>query len=644
MDSEHLARLLRARVRRIFKAAATKQELQSWRVSPKTVAKVLVDAGLGEVIVLLEMSTLASDARIDMLLVGSHPECGELSVVVVENKQWSRLHVIRGTRRVVHPGSRPEGSQHPVEQVWDYCRTLQHHLPMLHRRFHGLVNLHQAPSGEVAKLIPPACELRSEVDLARMRIFGEAPDARREMGEFLACILSGENAAHQHRLIDQAHVRPSEALMLAAQEAVRGRALFTLLDEQRAAVDRVFQTVEEGFTEDNKQVFIITGGPGTGKSVLALELLGMLSAVGSATVHASGSNAFARTLREHVKGRRGGVDSIFTYFHQHRRRTRNHLNVLICDEAHRLRKDSNLRYDAVEDRSDTPQIQELIDAARVPVFLLDPRQVVRRDEVGTPEEIRRVALEMGIAEGNIHSIELSLQFRQHLCPEYVSWLEDLLGYEEATPRPWEPSEGFHLLRADNPQQMEDYLRLQIALNRTARITAGYCWRWTKEAQPGGRLADDIRIDGWKHPWNADKPISKNNIPGKDMWATDPHGFEQVGCIYTAQSLDWDYTGVIMGPDYTWRGNHWLAAKNQDPAAGGPDRHQLVRNIYRVLATRGKYGAILYSTDPGTRALLAELGVPPVTQARAALQEQHQDLAEAVARTDDHSNPTQGELF
>ncbi|WP_243726023.1 DUF2075 domain-containing protein [Actinomadura rubrisoli] len=644
MDSEHLAEALRAGVRRTFKQVPREQELQSWRASPKTVAKVLVDAGLGEVIVLLEMSTLASDARIDMLLVGSHPECGELSVVVVENKQWSQLHVLRGTRRVVHPGSGPEGSQHPVEQAWDYCRTLQHHLPMLHRRFHGLVNLHKAPAEEVAKLVPPACGLRSEVDLARMRIFGSAPDARQEMGEFLASVLSGENAARHRRLIDQAHVRPSEALMLAAQEAVRGRALFTLLDEQRTAVDRVFQTVEEGFTENNKQVFIIVGGPGTGKSVLALELLGLLSAVGSAAVHASGSNAFARALREHVKGRRGGVESIFTYFHQHRRRTRNHLDVLICDEAHRLRKDSNLRYDSVEDRSDTPQIQELINAARVPVFLLDPRQVVRRDEVGTPEEIRRIALEMGIAEGNIHSIELSLQFRQHLCPEYVSWLEDLLGYEDAAPRPWEPSEGFQLLRADHPQQMEDYLRLQTALNRTARITAGYCWKWTKKVQPGGRLANDIRIDAWERPWNADKPIRKKKIPGKDMWATDPHGFEQVGCIYTAQSLDWDYTGIIMGRDYTWHGGRWLATKNEDPAAGGPDRHQLVRNIYRVLATRGKYGAIIYSTDPGTRALLAELGVPPVAQAKTVLDKQHHALAEAVARADDRSTPTQDGLF
>ncbi|MEV5574441.1 DNA/RNA helicase domain-containing protein [Spirillospora sp. NPDC052269] len=643
MDSKHLAETLEERVRRIFRKKPTPGELESWMVSPKTVAEVLVSVGLGGVVVLLEMSTLSSEARIDMLLVGSHPEAGELSVVAVENKQWSELSVIPRTGRIMHRGAKPEGSQHPLEQVWDYCKAVQHNLPMLRRRFHGVVNLHNAGPERVAMLLPPAYQIRTDVDLFRLRIFGGNSKARQEMGKFLTSVLSADGASSYHEMIDRAHVRPSEDLMIAAREAVRGRALLPLLDEQRRAVDLVFKAVEEGFTANEKQVFIITGGPGTGKSVLALELLGMLNGIGSPTMHASGSTAFAQALREHVKGRRGSVDSVFTYFHQHRRRERNHLNVLICDEAHRLRKNSSLQYDARDDRSETPQIQELIDAARVPVFLLDPLQVVRRNEVGTPEEIRRIALGMGIGEERIHHIELSCQFRQHLCPEYVSWIESLLGHRDI-PRPWDVDEEFKLLRADSPEQMEDYLRMQLALKRTARLTAGYCWKWTKNPQPGGRLKNDINIGGWVRPWNAEKANRRRNIPSKEMWATDPNGFEQVGCIYTSQSFDWDFVGVIMGTDYIWRDSRWISAKNEDRESGGPNRDQLVRNIYRVLATRGKYGAVLYSVDPGTRSLLATLNVPSVEQELTNLRDQHPELEKAQLRTSYRLDPVQGELF
>ncbi|WP_344891433.1 DNA/RNA helicase domain-containing protein, partial [Nonomuraea antimicrobica] len=398
----------------------------------------------------------------------------------------------------------------------------------------------------------------------------------------------------------------------------------SLLDEQRETVDKVLALVEEGFTANSKQVFIVTGGPGTGKTVMALELLGMLNGLRSSAAHASGSAAFSATLRKHVTGRYGGISDLFTYFNQHRHREPNHLNVLICDEAHRLRKTSNLRFDKFDQRSDIPQIHELIQAARVPVFLLDPHQVVRNDEIGSPEEIRQAALALGIPGEHIHDIQLQRQFRHSHCPEYIDWLEDLLGYGPK-PRPWTYEGDFQILRADTPQQMEDYLRARVSLGHSARITAGYCWDWTHEYR-AGRLASDIRIDDWARPWNAFKGSKRYKIPDRTLWATDPRGFEQIGCIYTAQSFDWDYAGVIMGYDYTWADDHWKSVNNKHRPTWGPNRHRLVRNIYRVLASRGRHGIVLYSTDRATRDLLAELKVPPVQDALAILYEEHPEAA------------------
>ncbi|MFE1471729.1 DUF2075 domain-containing protein [Nocardiopsis dassonvillei] len=526
------------------------------------------------------------------------------------------------TGLVDHPGSPVQGSLHPLDQAWDYGRSLARNLPMLGDNWTCVANLHNAPSEQIAHLPLPA-----DIDPDRARIFGADPKHRKDFAEFLASVISGCRAHTHLRALNAAHVRPSDELMRSVHAMVRDRGtFFPLLDEQREAFRRIAHAVDQKFTENDKNVFIVIGGPGTGKSVLALELLGHFNGIGSATVHASGSSAFAKALRNHLVDARGEAEEIFTYFNQHRHRVRNQLNVLLCDESHRLRKSSNDQYMAKEYRSNTPQVHELIDAARVPVFFLDPYQVVRRDEVGTPQTIRQAAIQLGIREDNIHQINLKTQFRQSACPEYLDWLENLLGYRDARPGQWDYQGPFELLAADNPAEMEAYLRLQTALGRTARMVAGYCWPWTKQVAADGGLVEDIEIGDWQCAWNSYTPRTRQGIPGTDTWASDPRGMDQVGCIYTAQGLEWDYCGVIMGPDYTWTGSQWRAERGEDRTIWGDNLHAMVRNIYRVLATRGRDGMVLYSTDATTRQLLSSLGVPPLEPALKRLKEQNPNTA------------------
>ncbi|MFC7592511.1 hypothetical protein ACFQYP_58905 [Nonomuraea antimicrobica] len=236
MNTEDLVRTLVRRANEVYRVVVKDPEEQSWRASIPTVLDVLLLAGLGDVMVLLEMSTLSSDARIDMLLVGSHPNTGELSAVAVENKQWSKLALNPRTRRITHLGAGPEDSQHPVEQVWDYCRALERQVPMLKGALWGVANLHNASTTAVAKIMPPGGQLRPDVDGKRVRAFGDTTD-RREFARFLTTVLSAEGASNHVRRIDRAHVRPSEEVMQAAYEAVRGRRVFPL---------RLFQPVAAG--------------------------------------------------------------------------------------------------------------------------------------------------------------------------------------------------------------------------------------------------------------------------------------------------------------------------------------------------------------------------------------------------------------
>ncbi|WP_344316599.1 DNA/RNA helicase domain-containing protein [Acrocarpospora pleiomorpha] len=423
---------LTTRTARMFHTSASTSERESWRASVRHVVNALIEAKLSEVIVILEMSNLSNNGRIDMVLVGSYPGTSDLSLVVVENKQWSWARMDPKNGKVIHPGSL-SGTLHPAKQVWSYGESLLRHMSLLHTaRMHYLVNLHNAQRKDVVDILPPAEPLPEECDDS-LHIF--AGDERDEFLSFLTEVLSGDHAADHLRDIDEARVRPNEDLMRAVDRAVRDRPVFVLLDQQRLAVDQIIRDVRQANSARNKKVFIIKGGPGTGKSVLALELLGRLNRLGFATEHASGSSAFAGALREHLSGTRKEVEEVFTYFNQHGRRPENEIDCLVIDEGHRLRATSVDRFTKAEHRTEVPQACELINVARVSVFLLDPYQVIRADEVGTIEEIRQAADDCGVLPTNIHEFTLESQFRHTRCPEFVDWVEQLFGYHGTAPSP-----------------------------------------------------------------------------------------------------------------------------------------------------------------------------------------------------------------
>jgi len=368
--------------------------------------------------------------------------------------------------------------------------------------------------------------------------------------------------------------------------------------------------VETARRADTKSVIVITGGPGSGKSVIALSLLGKLAERGRTAIHATGSRSFTMTLRK-VSGRKGGrATSLFKYFNQFTDAERNGLDVLILDEAHRVRATSENRYTKAEARTGRPQVDELIGAARVPVFLLDQHQVVRPGEMGTIAEITAHAAAVGLT--TIH-IALDAQFRCGGSERYIGWVEQLLGLRGDGPAPWEPDPPFRLDVVDSPEELEGRLGAFRDSGYGARMAAGYCWPWS-DPRSDGSLVPDVTIGSWSYPWNLRGDRGLPGAPPAALWASELDGFGQVGCVYTAQGFEYDWNGVIIGPDLVWRSGAWVSRRefNKDPdfrsrkTVTDEEFDRLVRHVYKVLLTRGMVGTLVYSTDEETRAFLRSL--------------------------------------
>lgn len=466
----------------------------------------------------------------------------------------------------------------------------------------GVVYLHNATDHSIAPLRGLA-----ESDQARM-FTGQR---RGEFQEFLRSRLTaGIPGALYADEFEGFRAAPSRQLLAVAADEIRDREQFVLLDQQRLAFNLVLHATEAARARDAKTVVIVTGGPGSGKSVIALSLLGELARQGRTVIHATGSRSFTQTLRK-VAGRNSPrTQNLFKYFNSFMEADRNGLEVLIADEAHRIRETSANRWTSARLRSDRPQVDELIAAARVPVFLLDQNQVVRPGEMGTVEDIEAHARHAGLA---VQKISLDAHFRCGGSEEYLWWVERLLGLSPGGPMDWTGDPAFSVQLADTPQEMEHLLGTKLDAGYGARIAAGYCWPWS-DPRPDGSLEADVVIGDWARPWNLKGQRAVGGAPPSALWATDPAGFGQVGCIYTAQGFEYDWNGVIIGPDLVWRGSDWavIRSANKDPNFRNQTKvtaHEfgrLIRNVYKVLLTRGMVGTVIYSPDRQTRELLHNL--------------------------------------
>ncbi|GAA2088737.1 hypothetical protein GCM10009780_30950 [Actinomadura alba] len=317
--------------------STSESEKRSWRNSLPLLARDLVEADLGKVEMLIEYQLPRTSKRANVVLAGVDHK-GNDRYVVVELKQWSRAELFEDSETLVLVPGYSRVLPHPLQQVQGYCDTIVDFIGALDRdpdTVHGVAYLHNAAD-------PDVHDLFDLVESQYTRLF-----TKTRRGAFLDYLrsqfASEPGAGAGDRLLDSA-VRPSKQLMRLAAAEIKDREQFVLLDEQRVAYEMVLYAVRKARQADNKRVVVVTGGPGSGKSVIALSLLGELSRRGHPALHATGSRSFTQTMRRHVgKGNRR-VQNLFKYFNSFTNAEKNELDVLICDEAHRIRETSANRF------------------------------------------------------------------------------------------------------------------------------------------------------------------------------------------------------------------------------------------------------------------------------------------------------------
>lgn len=612
---------------------ATAGDVASWNNSIPVVVKALLDCGLGEVEVQVEVDLPHTNSAVDLVLCGRQHGTGSDSYLAVELKQVRHATVDPRCPIAVDLGfGDGKNKLHPVRQVQRYCEYMVRYLPHLREspdQLTGVALLHNARDADVEALFD-----LPENDHGFLYTLDDLDRFRRALtAKFTTA--SGKRAA---QALEHARREP----LLKVTDVARQRSVvnggLTLLDEQYLAFDRITRHLEKtaphtGFdvglfydpdsahspapVTGPKRVYILRGGPGSGKSAVALELQRALGLKGRETVLASGSHAYTETLRDIMIGtaRRGQVSDkrhsalkLYQYFNSFTDTPPDSLDVLICDEAHRMRRNSTDRWTPKELRDDDrPQATELISAAKVPIFLLDDHQSIRPDEVGTAEYLKDLAEAHGCL---VEVTDLEGTFRAGGSKLYQRWVQRLLGLDTSDPVTWQPDGRMMLAVADSPEQMELFIRERGIEGATARITAGFCWPWSNP--DGDRLVDDVVIGDWRRPWNVKPQHTVPYAPKSDLWSTDRRGIDQIGCVYTAQTFEYDWNGVVIGPDLLFRNGKFTVDRSasHDPAFRGPIDDEIVerciRNAYHVLLTRGVVGTVVYAVDPETHNALRRL--------------------------------------
>ncbi len=591
----------------LFGAAPTSQEVQSWRRSWPRLVDVLLTAGLGDLYVLLEYLLPATGERVDAVLLGQAPD-GRLRTVVIELKQWTKVETNTARPGMVKAGERIV--QHPARQVGGYVTYLQDWVskdtsPIDVR---GAAVLHDAPS----TLVETLRSLTGQGPSSKFPILGRedltptpTPGA---LADRLTC--GGMSAPDTGQLLGflQARHRPSASLLKRAGGMIEGNDALTLIGDQDLARQEVLHTVTEVRGQARKGIVVVTGGPGTGKTVIACRLLGDLCAQPQANPRlATPSGTLTRQLQRTVGPTSRGlittlVDRVPAGLQSN--------SVVLLDEAHRARTYPDHRRDPFP-----TVLGQMIERAGMSVLFLDEQQIVRPSEGVTLQELRQYAHSKG---HTFRHINLTTQFRCNGSRAYLDWVNQLL--QPAGPAPAWTGTDYDLDAAQNPHDFENWVTEHINAGRSARITAGFCWPWDSPSTPPLLPEVDISWTGpdghltWSRPWNArneETSMDVPDVPGRPYWATDTGGHQQVGCIYTAQGMEYDYNVVIFGRDIVRRDNRWIAdpaASHDTPLKGLPAHRYLTYalNAYRVLASRGSKGTRLYSTDPETQLYLQTL--------------------------------------
>ena len=601
VTNDQIEEVILANYQEKLKRNTSESEIQSWRESLMYMNLVLMDQEIpNDAGVLVEFMIPQSSFRVDFIITGVN-ERKEEQVIIVELKRWSNATLTNkdGVVKTFFKGGLAETS-HPSYQAWSYAAFLSSYNETIHTDDINLAPCAYLHNYEQDDQITNDFY---EPYLTRAPLFFKTD--KQKLREFIKKhIRGGDNTEIMYR-IENGKIRPSKALADSLLSMLKGNEEFIMIDDQKL----VYETALSGARragEDQKNVLIVEGGPGTGKSVVAINLLVGITKMGLVGKYVTKNSAPRTVYRAMLAGNMKGSDISFLFdssgsFH---RSDTNAFDVLIVDEAHRLNERSGIYSNLGEN-----QVKELINASKFSVFFIDEDQKISTKDIGSIDEIRKWARKY---KANVRKMDLKAQFRCKGSNGYLAWLDNTLQIRE-TANIYLGNDEFEFVILDNPAEMRDIIYDLNRESNKARMLAGYCWNWESKKK---KNAWDIEFGefGFRHRWN----LASDGM----RWIISPDSVSEIGCIHTSQGLELDHVGVIVGRDMVARDGKIVTdfrerAKTdkslsgivqmhkQDPQQAAALADKLIKNTYRTLFTRGMKSCHVYFVDPETREYFEE---------------------------------------
>ena len=572
--------------------STTKNEILSWKNSMQYMDRVLNDSSIPDDCgIAIEYQLPQTSKRIDIILTGMGEQMDEYAILV-ELKQWSSA-TLSEKDGVIYSfvGNSERELTHPSYQAWSYASLLQNFNEAIYTdniQLKPCAYLHNYMADDIIT----NKVYQDYIEKAPVFLRGDALQLREFIKRY---VKHGDKKGIIYR-IDKGKIKPSKMLADSMVSMIKGNKEFVMIDDQKVVYETAL-ALNRKASEKRKKVLIVKGGPGTGKSVVAINLLVAITDKGFLTKYVS-KNAAPRAVYENkLTGsfKKTVVSNMFSGSGAFLGTPPNTFDTLIVDEAHRLNKFSGLYSNLGEN-----QIKEIIQAAKCSVFFIDEDQRVTLNDIGTADEIRKWA---NRENAEIIEMELSSQFRCNGSDGYLAWLDNTLQIRETANNSLAGID-YEFKVFSSPNALRDAIVEKNAINNKSRLVAGYCWEWNSRKNPA---LYDVVIP--EHDFN----MKWNLTTDGSLWIVSPESVNEIGCIHTCQGLEVDYIGVIIGADMTLQDGQIVThptarAKSdksifgykkkslEDPAAVKAQLDGIIKNTYRTLMTRGMKGCYVYCVD------------------------------------------------
>jgi DUF2075 family protein len=579
-----------------FNRSTSAKEVESWHMSLNFMAMAIHGDDIPQDVgVAIECQIPQTSKRIDFILSGFDGK-NQSHIVIVELKQWKSAE-LTGKDGIVRTalGRGLHETSHPSYQAWSYAAMLEDFSTTVQEEQIGVnpcAYLHNYEDDQVIRN-----QFYQEY-LQKAPVFLKR-DRERLKTFIKKYVKKGDNGEVLFR-IEQGKIRPSKQLAEALVKMVKGNREFILVDEQKLVFETALHLtkVAQG---GNKQVMIVEGGPGTGKSVVAINLLVEITRRGWLTQYVTKNAAPRAVYQSKLTGTltktRFGI--MFQGSGRFVNAEENEFDALVVDEAHRLMAKSGLYGHLGEN-----QVKEIIHAAKHAIFFIDEDQRIHFKDIGTKVEIKKWAQELG---ARIHEYELPSQFRCNGSDGYLAFLDHALQIRE-TANPSLEDLDYDFQVVESPNTLREFIVEKNQLDNKARLVAGYCWDWKSKTNVS-EMDVIIPEHQFAMQWNL-------SVDGS-LWILQPTSIDQIGCIHTCQGLELSYVGVIIGDDLIVRDGKVLVDPSQrsrmdssikgyktllkkNPEEANRRAEFIIKNTYRTLMTRGMKGCYLYCTDEETR--------------------------------------------